>query len=295
MCPWDSRATRSPPLLTNPLPWRDAGGVQPSNRNLPGQGRRLLLALAFMASLSPSLADAKRSKKTPKRSAMEEGVAQLNNMEDRKALDTFIIALKETKEDDKVASIHIYMGMAHFNLLDQAAARMSFREALKLRPKTPLPANVSPKIRELFQQVKDKVNAEMAAKLKRKSKPKPKPKPKKPPPPKDDGRGAYRASAWVMLGVAVAAAGAGVGLGLTGRSLASDAEDLSLPYAEARDLHDQASTRYLVTNILIGVAGAAAVTSGVLLYFGYRGQPEAQVALVPLQGGALVQVGGVRW
>ena len=254
-----------------------------------------MLVLALLAFLSPSTADAK-GPKMPERTPLEEGVAQLNDMEDRKALDTFVIALKEAKNDDEVSTIHVYMGMAHFNLMDKAAARESFRAALKLRPKTPLPANVSPKIREFFNEVKGKINAEMAAKLKAKLKAKAKPKPKKKPlPPVDDGRGAYRASAWVMLGVAVAAAGAGLGLGLWGQSMESDAEDLNRPYAEARDLHDQASTRYLVTNILIGAAGAAAVTSGVLLYFGYRGQPEAQVALVPLQGGALIQVGGVRW
>ena len=258
---------------------------------LPCAGR-LLAVLFLLGCALPAPAEARRRKK-PKKTPLEQGVAQLNDMEDRKALASFKVALKTVKDNGEKASIHVYMGVAHYNLLNTNEARVSFRQALMLRPDAPLPEQVSPKIQAFFEGVKSEYKAEQAAKAKPKLKPKPKPKPKPLPPP--DSRGTYKIAAWAMLGVAVAAAGAGLGMGLSGKSLEDDANDLAHPFGEAQVLHDQASTRYLVGNILYGVAGAAAITSGVLFYFGYRGAPEAQVALAPIEGGAMFQLQGVRW
>lgn len=251
---------------------------------------RTLLSLLAVTLLLTALSDPalarKRTKKVPPK---EQGIALLADMEDKEAITAFREALSVSKTDSEKASIYIYMGIAHFNLLEKDSARQSFQQALLLDAKSALPEIVSPKIQEVF----DGVKGEMKAALKPKPKPKPKRKPK--PKPKKSGQGAYRISAFVTLGLAVAAAAAGAGLAASGSGLEDDADDRSLSWAEAEDLHDQASSRYLGANILFGVAGAAAVTSAVMFYFGYRDMPEARVSLLPLRGGAIIQVGGVRW
>jgi len=226
---------------------------------------------------------------------MEKGVALLNDMEDKKALTSFRKALQSVSDDKEKAALYMYMGIAHFNLLDKDSASQSFQQALLMDPKLALPGSVSPKIREFFEGVKAKLPKKKVEKPKPKTKPKPNLKPKPKPEPEPSGQGIYRITGFTLLGVAVAAAGAGIGMGVWGGSMEDDAGDLSKSYAEASDLHDKASTRYLVANILYGVAGAAAVTSAVMLYFGYRSVPETTVSLIPLPGGGMVQVGGVLW
>lgn len=233
---------------------------------------------------------------------LERGIKLLGEMNDQKALTAFGQALSHAKDNpQEQATIQVYMGIAHYNLLKQDEAKQAFRKALTLDPEVALPSMVSPKIRALFEEVRAKVKAE--AKPAVTPKPEDKPKPAGTPKPrpvqkKKDPRAVYRYSAFALAGLALAAGGTGLGMGLWARSLEDEAADLSLPYAEADKKHNQASTRALLANVMFGVAGAAAVTSAVLFYFGYRSleRPAASAALVPLPGGgALIQVGGIRW
>jgi len=57
----------------------------------------------------------------------------------------------------------------------------------------------------------------------------------------------------------------------------------------------KAENRALVANIMFATAGAAAVTSAVLFYFGYRKKSSATATVVPIPSGVMVQVGGIRW
>lgn len=71
---------------------------------------------------------------------------------------------------------------------------------------------------------------------------------------------------WVTLGLAVAAGGAAVAVGVMARSDAEEyrtTQDLS----QLDSLRDGAETKMLTSNVLIGVAGAAAVASVLLYYF----------------------------
>jgi len=103
--------------------------------------------------------------------------------------------------------------------------------------------------------------------------------------------------AWVTLSLAVATGATGLGLGLSARSENDAAGDLKLTYSQAQEHHDAAASRALGANICFGVAGALAITSGVLFYVGRKSEKATtSAAVVPLpQGGAVLQVRGTAW
>jgi tetratricopeptide (TPR) repeat protein len=239
------------------------------------------------------------NKRTQRQAHLERGIKLLNDMEDARSLEAFEAALKEAGgSTPEQAKIHAYMGIAYFNLLKKEQARASFNSALKLDPTIGLPGSISPKIQEFFDKVKAEVvaareaarQAELererreAARRRRAAKLK-----------KKESRSGLRISAWATMGAAVAAAGGGTAFALLAKSERDKAEDLSIPYRAALEHNDRAKSRALAANILFGVAGAAAVTSAVLFYFGYRRVNEVKAAVVPLPSGAMVQVGGVTW
>jgi tetratricopeptide (TPR) repeat protein len=229
----------------------------------------------------------------------ERGVKLLKDMEDAKALDELERALKvpETSAKER-AQIHLHMGIAQSNLLKRDAARQSFRAALKLDPAIRPPELTSPKIGQIFEEVRLEVQAE------RKDE---KPGPPVAAPPKEPAEQPTvpEASvakerpvnwpAWITLGAAVAAGGVGIAMGALSSSAEDQANDISLTYYAAKEHHDKAQGRALAANILFGVAGAAAVASGVLFYLGWRKTERASAAVVPLDSGVLVQLRGVAW
>jgi tetratricopeptide (TPR) repeat protein len=251
---------------------------------------------------------------------LAKGKRLLERAEDDKALKAFKRALKwrKNRRSDKV-TIHLYLGITYFNLIRKKQARVSFRRALKLNPKAQLPVDVSPKIQELW--------SEVSAELKP---PKPTPDPgrgagqggegdpegqggegdpegqgdenRPPPVSPSTSMGEMRSSgksfwpAWTLLGVGLAAGGTGVALGLLAKDRAADANDLHVPHDEAQARHDSASNMALTANILFGVAGAAAIASGILFYvFATRSETPPAVSVAPLDGGAFVQVRGLQW
>lgn len=233
---------------------------------------------------------------------LQRGISLLNNMEDAKALEVFqqILAKPGLSEGDRVQA-YLYKGIAHFNLLDKEAARAAFGEALKIYSEVSLPDMISPKIAEFFEEVRRQHRLRNKQQAAQKTTKAPTSRPiarssssATPSPPKSKRTG-LRAGAFATLGLAVAAAGGGLAMGLLSRSEADKAEDLALSYAEAKDHHDRAKTDALVANILFGTAGAAAVASAVLLYFGYRSEGEPRVSVLPVDGGALMQVEGLSW
>jgi tetratricopeptide (TPR) repeat protein len=232
------------------------------------------------------------------------GVRLLDRAEDEKALKAFNRALKwRHNRRRELARIHVYLGITHLNLTDEESARSHFRKGLKLNPKIALPEDVSPKIRQLMAQIREEL-----AEKPEPGTPQPMPPvtapPRTTPPPavtpvvtrrKTASAWSYW-PAWTALSVSVAAGGAGLALGLMARSRADEANDLKLPEADAKDKHDSAGTLALTANILFAAAGGAAILSGVLFYLG-SGRPadSATAEVIPLRGGALVQLRGVRW
>ena len=225
------------------------------------------------------------------------GKKQLNDMEDAKALESFKQALEEPGLPVKEkAEIYLHMGVAHLNLLKKEEATKDFRQALETFPDIKLPASTSPKIKAFFQKARAKYKAETQPKV---IKPKViKPKVTKPihlPKPPSDGRAALRWSAWGCLGLAVAAAGTGVAMAMLAKDYEDKANDLAVPFSVAEDYHMKGNNRALVANIMFATAGAAAITSGVLFYFGYLKKSAATATVVPIPSGVMIQVGGIRW
>jgi tetratricopeptide (TPR) repeat protein len=189
------------------------------------------------------------------------------------------------------AKVLIHLGIAQSNQTDYDAAEASFKKALAADPQVVLPQRTSPKIRALFEKVQ----------LEAKEAPRPPPvvpQPEPPPAtsPRPDEGGEEPAArpysakwpAWLTLGLAVAAGGAGAAMGALNLSEKSKAQDKALPFAEAQQHADRAASRGLAANVLLGVAGAAAVASGVLFYFGYRKHERSTSATIAPSGSGLM-------
>jgi tetratricopeptide (TPR) repeat protein len=242
---------------------------------------------------------------------LRKGIKLLNDMEDSQALKEFQRALTiKGSEPEEKAQIHIYIGMTYVNLLNTEAAKKSFRQALTLNPSVALPKMTSPKIKSLFGKVRDEMGIKVDTPPPDKPPPDRPPIPPEPPPatqqvvppprppPPPSGRPVAFWLAIASLGTAVAIGSTGLALGLLSRSGNDDASNLKLDYAAAKDLHDTAESQALGANICFGIAGAAAVASAILFYYGLRKteQPRAAASVVPLPtGGALLQVTGVTW
>ncbi len=228
---------------------------------------------------------------------LEKGKKLLNDMEEAKALESFSQALEEPGLPVKEkAQIYLHMGIAHFNLLKKDEAKKDFKQALETYPDIKLPAMTSPKIRTFFKEVQDKHKAATKPKVIKPVKPiKTRPRTVVPTPKPSDGRAPLRWSAWGCLAVALGAAGTGVAMAVLAKDFEDKANDLSMPFSVAEEYHDKAQNRALLANIMWGVIGAAAVASGVLFYFGYRKKSTATASVVPIPGGVMVQVGGIRW
>jgi tetratricopeptide (TPR) repeat protein len=233
---------------------------------------------------------------------LERGISLLDNAHDEDALREFEQALTWKKSPPKErATIHLYLGITQFNLLEESQSARHFREAFKLDPRVKLPADASPKLVEFVDRIRaeDSSRSRLAAAAKRVS-PEVKPLPLPPPrraavPLQDEARPrSTNWPAWITLGVSVAAGGTGLAMGLLARQRADEANDLSIPYDQAQPRRDSAESLALTANILFGVAGAAAVVSGVLFIAGrHKSSPAARVARV--RGGAMVHLGGFTW
>jgi len=237
---------------------------------------------------------------------LQQGIKLLNDMDDAKAIKSFHQALKEkgVSPFDK-ARIHLYIGIAQFNLMKKEEARQSFTQALKIKSDISLPAMTSPKINDIFATVRveylsrNKAPPTKGAKAtkgskgrkSRKARPIKIPKER----PESSGRTGLKVGAWTTLGLAVAAAGAGVAMGVLSGSEQDEANDLSRVYLVAQEHHDKATTYALTANILFAAAGAAAITSGVLFYLGYRKTEKMSASVMPIPSGAMVQVRGLTW
>lgn len=229
----------------------------------------------------------------------DEGIKLLKQLEYVRAIQAFEKALESPGNTAaERATIHVQIGIARSGLTEYDAAEASFKKALTEDRTIALPANVSPKIRALF----EKVRAELQA-------PQPPPPVVAPPIPTDtedededdDETGTRTKSkssttktlAWISLGMGVAAGGTGLVMGLLNLSEKSKAEDPLVFYNEAQGHADNAASYGLAANILFGVAGAAAITSAILFYLGHRQQnpPEVSAAVVPTPSGVAVQFG----
>ena len=221
------------------------------------------------------------------------GVKLLDQAEDEKALRAFKRALKRRGSSKAGrARIHLYLGVTRMNLGQEELARKHFRVAFRLDPRADLPPDMSPKMHQLAEEVRQEQP--------------PGPAPTVTPPTvapvtpvvvrrQESGSALTYWPAWTVLALGLAAGGTGLAMGLLSRKNAEEASDLGQPTSTAESKHDTAKTQALTANIMFGVAGAAAITAGVLFYVGSRRTGTTTAGIVPLRGGALVHVGGLAW
>jgi tetratricopeptide (TPR) repeat protein len=239
----------------------------------------------------------------------EVGVEMLKQFEYEKAKESFEKALEWPGNTSKErALILVYIGIAQSNMGDFPEAEKSFRRAQTTDPDVEPPKLTSPKIRAIFEKVKAESRATPAPKAHRRASapaPKPAPAPATRTPgvdgvdedemdeEEDDQPSTVNWPAWLTFGAAVVAGGVGAAMGGLNLSEKSKAENTKIPYNEAQDHADKASTYGVAANILLITAGAAAVTSGILFYLGYKKKKEqegAQATVVPTGSGVMLQV-----
>jgi tetratricopeptide (TPR) repeat protein len=230
----------------------------------------------------------------PKNSELSKGLNLLKNMEDADAIEAFKRALNWPGNTPKIrGQIYLHLGIAWSNQLKREAAVESFRRALVEDPKITLPGDTSPKIRQLFHRARVEIERERAPASPQQTTTAASPPVEQPvqPQPRPSLFRRYL-WAWVGLGATVIAAGAGVTLGVLARDSEDRASDTSLTYDDAKAHHDRAQSRALGANIMFGVAGAAAVATGVLFYLGSRSgeRPRTTAVLGPTPGGMMGQV-----
>jgi hypothetical protein len=272
-----------------------------------GELRHGLVLAAILAALSFLPAPA-RAQANPQ---LRQGIRLLTEAENAKAIRVLKRALtwrKNTTNDS--ATIHIYLGIAHFNLMQNRAAKASFLKALELDPEVQLPPMTSPKTEEFFNTLRPKPTpkASPGQLSYDPSSPRapevivPSPPPRaltrvdSPRPP----RSRTHWPAWTVAGVAAAAATAGIVLAALTVVENNGVNDLSQTSKAADDHRDAAARNALGANICFGLAGAAAITSGVLFYLGWRKSKDgtanhAAAAIVPVDAGAILHVGNIRW
>jgi tetratricopeptide (TPR) repeat protein len=266
----------------------------------PSFSRLLVPLVALSLALGAALPAAAAGRTNPH---LKEGIQLLSQAEDEKALLQFRKALKRRKNRRSTrAKIHMYLGITYLNLLKEPKAELHFRKALRLRRALKLPPGVSPKISGMVERLRQDLKGAPPPKeptrtrVRRRAATQPQPRQITPVVQRSDGpSGGVYWPAFVALGVAVAAGGTGLALGLVAKGKADDAHNLATPSGPAVESYDTAERMALTANILYGVAGAAAIASGVLFYWGSQQGKQRRVSSVgvaPTAGGALVQVGG---
>lgn len=234
---------------------------------------------------------------------LSKGIKFIDQAEDEQAIATLRRALRwkgNTPVD--LTKIHLYLGIAHFNLLQKETASMHFKAAIKLNPKVQAPDDVSPLIETFLEEIKSK---ERSAGTPSTPTPgvevfNPRADPNRPVPEvvtvsqsQDQPEGRYWPG-WLCVGVAAAALGTGITMGVLSGNHADEAKDPSRNYNDQVLSHEKASDFALVANIMYGVAGASAIAAGILFWVG---MPEKQTSavVVPVPGGAVVQINGFSW
>jgi tetratricopeptide (TPR) repeat protein len=218
---------------------------------------------------------------------LEHGIKLLTELESAKAVKQLRRALRwRGSSPAELATIHLYLGIAHFNLQQTREAAASFRRALALRPEIQLPRLTSPKIEELFRSLRPAVPAPAPPPPSRPAAPGPvrAPPPPRSAPPEDAivaRSSPTRVAAWTTGGVAAATGVAAVALASLTAVENSRAGDLGLTSREAMAHHDAATSRALGANVCFALAGAAAVTAGVLFYLSWRRAREARAGRTP--------------
>jgi len=189
------------------------------------------------------------------------------------------------------ALILVHRGIIQGNQMQLEAAIDSFQQALDADSSVRPPDSISPKLMELFKEVQKRQQeiAPAPPPTQPVAPPEPRPEPAPDPPP-EPSEASTNWPAWITLGVGLAAGGAGTALGVLSRGSRSKAEDVEVPYLQAKEHLDRANTQALAANILFIAAGATAVASGILFYLGWNQQEDFAATLAPTPSGMMLQL-----
>lgn len=241
----------------------------------------LLLSLTTLAAANaprPSLAHAK---------------ALLGNFDDDAAAAELRQLLATHPPAPVAAQAHLYLGLVAINQLRTDGAVKEFEEAIRRDLGIDLPPVVPPLAHRAFERARDVVLREVAR------------QPAAPPiiveapaaPPlaveKPAPRVRSRLPAWVLFGVGGGALAAGVVFGVLDSSAVSQGRNGGtggLSVNQIASLQSQAQTDAVVADVCFGAAAAAAVVGTVLFFT--AGSGHAQIAALPLPGGAAAAVSG---
>jgi tetratricopeptide (TPR) repeat protein len=91
---------------------------------------------------------------------VRQGIERYNNLDSDGAVKLLRQALARKLPSRLAAKAHLYLGLVRFDALDTDAARAEFRQAVAIDPAIEAPVEISPKIRYLFDQVRNRALAE---------------------------------------------------------------------------------------------------------------------------------------
>ncbi len=190
---------------------------------------------------------------SPFEAAMGRAVAHYNEAEWDAALKELAIAERQAGTDTERVAVWMHQGVVLANVPDAEAAKAVWRRALEEIPAAPLPLQVSPRVKSLFEEVQREVATRAPADAPKQA--------ALAPAPKNElaGGSGVPIVPIVSLGVAVAAGGVGLGFAISASSLLNAARVADPASRDA--LRSEASTHSLVGNIAFVVAGAAALTA----------------------------------
>lgn len=194
--------------------------------------------------------------------SMASAVRLYNDAEWDAALKELSVAERWAKTDEQQQAVWLHQGIMLANVPDTARAREVWAKALALDAQAALPLAVSPRVKALFQEV------QRAALARLKSTPKDAPvKAELVPAPvgsDETPRSLQQPPVpWVpviSLGAAVLAGGVALGFAISANEVLSAARASGDPQHSSA-LRSRASTQSLVSNLMFGVAGAAALTA----------------------------------
>ncbi|ADO68051.1 hypothetical protein [Stigmatella aurantiaca] len=86
-----------------------------------------------------------------------------DDLEYERALSEIQLARQVPHGTDEEVTLTLYEGILQYELGQQEQGKAAFKSALSLRPEAKLPVQVAPKVKSLFESVRQQVNQEMAS------------------------------------------------------------------------------------------------------------------------------------
>jgi tetratricopeptide (TPR) repeat protein len=179
------------------------------------------------------------------------------------------IAVRPQVASDDRAEALVWLGLSYAGTGDLEAARRNFKDALTLHPSAGLPANASPRVKELFDEARASLAPANPSEPKRDPVPSSTPPQGPPTPEQPTAEAPHDASPMLVPGAVLAGVGAvalagGVVLALLASSSYAEATDPSAFQDDAQAALDRTNTEVIAAGVMLPV-GALLAGSGVAM------------------------------